>query len=103
MVTQVKLRKSDRREKKFMVTFVPPTGRSKTIYFGDSSASDYTKHKDKERKERYLQRHKEREDWGASGVKTPGWWSRWLLWSEPSMTAAKDVVKRKLPTDFVLI
>ena len=31
---------------------------SKTISFGDSSYQDYTKHKDKDRKEAYIARHK---------------------------------------------
>ena len=30
----------------------------KTIHFGASGYSDYTKHKDDDRKERYLARHK---------------------------------------------
>jgi hypothetical protein len=30
----------------------------KTVHFGAAGMSDYTKHKDKERKERYLARHR---------------------------------------------
>ena len=35
-------------------------------------ASDYTKHKDKERKDLYVDRHNKNEDWTNSGVKTAG-------------------------------
>ena len=35
----------------------------KTVHFGAAGMSDYTKHKDKERKERYLARHKNNEQW----------------------------------------
>ena len=33
----------------------------KTVHFGQSGASDFTKHKDNERKERYINRHKKNE------------------------------------------
>ena len=35
----------------------------KTIPFGAKGMSDYTIHKDDERKERYINRHKKAEDW----------------------------------------
>lgn len=57
----------------------------KAIDFGDSRYEDYTQHKDPERKARYLQRHAH-EDW--TDIHKPGFWSRWLLWEEPSMSAA---------------
>jgi hypothetical protein len=34
---------------------------------------------------RYLVRHRRREKWGRSGQYTAGFWSRWLLWSRPSL------------------
>jgi hypothetical protein len=57
--------------------------------------SDYTIHKDPERKERYINRHMKREDWTKSGMKTSGFYSRWLLWNLPSLSASiKDTQKR---------
>jgi flagellar biosynthesis GTPase FlhF len=82
--TIVYLRKSNKAGKKFMVTID-----KKTIHFGASGMSDYTKHKDPERKNRYVTRHKKRENWGKSGIKTPGFWSRWLLWNKPSLGGSK--------------
>ena len=58
---------------------------TKTVSFGQKMASDYTKHKDKERKERYIARHKKNEDWNKSGVKTAGFWSRHILWAKPTL------------------
>jgi hypothetical protein len=58
------------------------------VHFGRQGYSDYTKHKDRERMERYLTRHRSRENWTRSGAKTPGFWSRWLLWSSPSLKGA---------------
>ena len=34
-----------------------------TISFGASGYSDFTQHRDKERKQRYINRHKKNEDW----------------------------------------
>ena len=40
--------------------------------FGQNGASDYTKHKDTDRKYRYIDRHKNNEDWTKPGAKTAG-------------------------------
>ena len=79
-----KLMKSPRPDKKFRV--ILPDGRK--IDFGAKGYSDYTIHKDKERMTRYIIRHQKRENWAKSGVATAGFWSRWVLWSEPSLRAA---------------
>ena len=44
----VYLQKSDKKDKKFKVTIVRDSERNKTVHFGASGYSDYTKHKDKE-------------------------------------------------------
>ena len=56
--------------------------------FGASGYSDYTVHKDAARMRRYLVRRHGHENWTRSGVATAGFWSRWILWSEPSLNAA---------------
>jgi hypothetical protein len=58
------------------------------VHFGRRGYSDYTMHRDKERMKRYLVRHRKRENWRRSGDKSAGFWSRWVLWSEPSLQAA---------------
>jgi hypothetical protein len=72
------------------------------VHFGRQGYSDYTKHKDRERMERYLTRHRRRENWTRSGAKTAGFWSRWLLWSSPSLTGAAAKTAKVLGKKIVL-
>ena len=68
---------------------------SKTVSFGQKGASDFTKHKDKDRKERYIDRHKKNENWNASGAKTAGFWSKNLLWNKPTLKASIDDINKR--------
>jgi len=76
--------------KKWMATF--PDG--KRVSFGASGYEDYTMHHDKERMMRYLARHKNKENW--SDPHTAGFWSRWLLWSKPTMAEAIKETEKHL-------
>lgn len=78
---------SDNIKKKFKVTIVNNNS-SKTVHFGGAGYSDYTIHKDYERMKRYEIRHKTRENWNKSGLYTSGFWSKWILWSKPSLSQA---------------
>ena len=62
---EIVISKSDKKNKKYDAVI----NGTKTISFGQKGASDYTKHKDKDRKERYIDRHSKNENWGATGVK----------------------------------
>jgi hypothetical protein len=77
---------------KWMATF--PDG--KTVRFGLRGYSDYTIHKDHERMLRYLTRHVKRENWSPPGRFKAGFWSRWLLWSKPSLLGAARETERVL-------
>ena len=74
------------------------TNSGKTIKFGQASASDFTIHKDKARKERYINRHKKNESkyWNKSGIDTPSWWSLKYLWSYPTKEEAYNHIKKDL-------
>jgi len=88
---RILLTKSDNPNKKWMV--ILPDG--KKVRFGGNIPryDDFTQHKDEERKERYLERHKKREDW--NDMETAGFWSRWILWNKPSLRdSIKDTNKR---------
>jgi hypothetical protein len=84
------LGKSTRSDKKYMVEVD-----GKTIHFGAVGYSDYPTHKDPDRKQRYITRHKARENWTKSGIKTAGFWSRWLLWGEPSISGSIKSIENK--------
>jgi len=71
------------------------TKSDKKIYFGQASASDFTHHKNEERKSRYILRHQKNEDWGKSGIDTAGFWSRWLLWNKPSIKESYEDIKKR--------
>jgi hypothetical protein len=94
----VKLTKLKSGEKKFQAVFFDDkTGKKlKTVKFGSRPYEDYTQHHAKERMKRYVDRHEKREDWTRSGKYTPGFWSRWLLWSKPSFTDALKLTERKI-------
>jgi len=86
--------KSDKPEKKYYII----TKSEKKIYFGQASASDFTIHKDEERKQRYILRHQKNEDWGKSGIDTAGFWSRWLLWNKPTIRESYQDIKKRFLT-----
>ena len=58
------------------------------VSFGQKVALDFTKHKDKERKDSYINRHKKNEDWTKPGVNTAGWMSKHVLWNKPTLQAS---------------
>ena len=68
---------------------------SKTVSFGQKGASDYTKHKNTDRKERYIDRHKNNEDWTKSGAKTAGFYSKHILWNKPTLKASIDDINKR--------
>ena len=56
-------------------------GRDKTTKFGAAGMDDYTKTKDKEQRDRYIERHgRGRENW--NDPTSAGALSRYLLWGE---------------------
>lgn len=65
-------------DKKYSVTI-----NGHTIHFGATGYEDYTMHHDNKRKQNYITRHASRENW--NDFMTPGFWSRWLLWNQPSL------------------
>ena len=68
---------------------------SKTVSFGQKGASDFTKHKDTDRKERYIDRHKSREDWTKSGAKTAGFYSKHVLWNKTTLKESIDDINKR--------
>ena len=84
--------KSTRKNKKYDLLH---SNKKYLLSFGHSQYEDYTMHKDQTRQQRYISRHKKNEDWEKSGIDTSGFWSKHLLWGQPSLTASiRDVNKR---------
>ena len=89
---KVRLLKSPKPAKKWRVIFENGTH----VDFGQRGYSDFTLHKDPRRRRLYVQRHSGMgETWTLKGLKTPGFWARWLLWSKPSIQQAKMFMKNK--------
>ena len=85
----VVISKSDNKNKKMKAVI----DGKKTIHFGSAGMSDYSIHKDPERKQRYLDRHKSRENWNDHT--TAGFFSRWITWNKPTITESiKDTNNR---------
>lgn len=84
---EVKLYKLKNHKKKFKA--VTP---KKTIYFGASGYSDFTKHKDEERKKRYLARHR-KENWNT--LYKAGTWARYILWNKPTLKESIKNMEKK--------
>ena len=88
----IKLGPPTQKHKKFSVVF--PDG--KRTNFGDNRYKDYTQHGDKKRRASYISRHRARENHTKSGIRTAGWWSRYLLWGDsPSISGnIRNIEKR---------
>ena len=114
---RVKIIRSPDKKKKFRA--VLEDGR--TVDFGASGYSDYTKHKNPSRMRSYVLRHggrvpkrtiaerepkkiqdmmldvtsSDKEDWKLSGIDGAGFWSRWYLWSFPTFEGVRKFMKKR--------
>lgn len=79
--------------KKYEITF-EKNGKTYVRKFGAAGMSDYTIHKDKERRERYISRHKK--DLRTNDPMKPGYLSMYILWNKPSIKASLADYKRRL-------
>ena len=83
----MKVETSSRKDKKYMIIY-----EGKKIHFGQKGASDYTINKDPKRKAAYISRHQKNENQTKSGANTAGFWSRWILWNDP--TSVSDNMRK---------
>jgi hypothetical protein len=91
---KVKITKDRETSKKYKAEFYDKSGKKvKTTRFGQDGASDYTRHKDDERKQRYIDRHRKRENW--NNPTSAGALSRYVLWNKKSVNASVSDYKRK--------
>ena len=71
------------------------TNNNKKVYFGQAGASDFTLHKNEARKQLYVNRHKNNENWTKSGIDSAGFWSRWILWHLPTIKESYQDIKKR--------
>ena len=91
---KVIIKPSTNSNKKYMAIFKNEKGKVvKTTHFGAAGMSDYTKHKDPERKQRYLNRHRKNENW--NDYKSAGSLSRYILWGEPTLGKSIEAYKKR--------
>ena len=88
----IKIIPSTKKNKKY-TAFFRIDKKIKIVHFGGKGFSDYTIHKDPERKERYLTRHRKNENW--KDPTTAGALSRWVLWNLPSFRESVEDYKRR--------
>lgn len=90
----VRVARSTRPGKKWAAVFWRD-GRDKTVHFGQRGASDYTLHRDPERRRRYVERHARggRENW--RDPTSPGALARYLLWNKPTLAASLADYRRR--------
>lgn len=118
MRNTVRLDASPISAKKWRVTLQDGT----KVDFGARGYDDYTTHKNSLRMRNYVRRHggiisrkienetdrtkihehmlavdkSTKEAWGVRrGINTPGFWSRWLLWSQPSLGKAIKFMQKR--------
>ena len=90
----VKITKSPKKDKKLMAVFSDGT----ITHFGAAGMQNYggvgkERHLDKERKKRYLSRHRSRENWNEP--KSAGSLSRWVLWNKETLRSSIADYKRR--------
>ena len=91
----VDIKKSPKKDKKLVAIFKDQNGKIvKQTHFGAEGMSDYTIHKDKERRARYRKRHKK--DLDTGDFRRAGYLSYYILWGDSAdlQTAIKDYKKR---------
>lgn len=90
---RVEIKPSTNPKKKYMAIFYDGDKKKKTTHFGAKGMSDYTKHKDNDRKKLYLERHQKRENW--NNYMSAGSLSRYILWNKPTLRASISDYKKR--------
>lgn len=120
-VVSARILKSPKKEKKWRAIVKRTDGTERVVDFGAAGMSDYTIHKNPHRMAGYVRRHgagkridldatkrqspaqvhrevgrvtrSDKEAW--DDPTTPGYWSRWLLWSEPTLRSSARAIEKR--------
>ena len=78
-MVKVVIKSSTQPKKRFMAIFYNNEGQKvKTTHFSLKDSKAYIDHGDKERRSRYIERHRKRENWDE--YMTAGALARWITW-----------------------
>ena len=88
-MTEVILKKSSKTGKKYDAVI----DGKKTVSFGATGYSDFTKHKDEERKQRYIARHGATQTF--TNIQKPQTWARYILWEKKTIPEAVKNMEKK--------
>lgn len=92
---KVDIKKSNQPDKKFMAIFTKNGKKVKTVHFGAKGMSDFTIHKNEERREKYITRHKR--DLRTGDPTRAGFLSMYVLWGNvPNLKASIKNYQRRL-------
>ncbi len=89
MVKLIKIVKSPNKDKKYRAYF----DNGKYTDFGAAGYSDFTKHGDVMRRDRYDLRHKKRENWNDPF--SAGALAKYILWNKPTLEASIADYKKR--------
>ena len=79
--------------KKYRATFA---NRKVVVRFGWPGSTDFLRNKNTRTRDNYIARHAlNGENWTASGMYTPGFWSQWFSWSEPTVEGVQKLMLKK--------
>lgn len=92
MTKLLRVVKSPKAEKKWRAVFQGESGREKNVDFGQKNAEDYLSHKDPERKQRYIDRHKK--DLKTGDPTRAGYLSMEILWG-PTTSFEENIRRYK--------
>ena len=91
---KVVIKRSTNPKKKLMAVFSKKgSNRTKATHLGAAGMSDYTKHRDKERRQRYLDRHRANENW--NNPTSAGSLSRYILWNKETRASSISDYKNR--------
>lgn len=89
-MVKLTIKPSTREDKKLMAIFTYKNGKEIITHFGAKGMSDYTIHKDKDRRQNYRDRHKK--DLVTKDPKRPGFLSYYILWGDS--TSLKENIEK---------
>ena len=93
MIKLIDILESKNKNKKYVAVF-DKNGVKSTTHFGAKGFEDYITHKDKDRRNLYIKRHKK--DLKTNDPTRAGYLSMFLLWNKPSFSASISDYKKRL-------